>query len=801
MTHEGGSTMTTTEDVKRAAGRVFAAGDGREIRLAMQDLFVGGRVTPAGARLAVRHVFASAMDRPLEVIYAFMLPRDAALRKFEVVGKDFRVTSDLKPTADAEKEYEDAMEHGRLAVLAREHEDGLVNLAVGNLRPGEMVAVHLEILAGVEARDGGFRFRFPFTVSPVYQHGARYGINERGEAEMDLPSSFGGALMPVWRPDAEHLHRVSFDLEVDAGATITRVQSPSHPLQVDLPAGGPAHAKLAVQGDVPDRDLVLDVEYAAGEAALLGARGEFVAVIPSTVFGDRSEDTARRVVFVLDRSGSMEGGPLDQAKRALRACLAALSPDDRFSLVAFDDQVEVPDRGLLAGDRDGRAKAEAFLDQIGARGGTELATAVKAAAKLGGRQADLFILTDGQVGGTDEILASVRKAGCRLHTLGIGSASQDRFLARLARDTGGVGRFVTPRERVDEAALDLFAAVGRPVAEGVKVRVEGDDEARIEPAPAEAVFAGTPLLVYGHIAPGVRKLLVEWAGKRARREIAIPERDGEAEAETARLLRGARMIADYSPAEAEGDGPVARRGRKRAEGWLAALSAEYGLASRAMSLVAVVKRKGDRPGELPETKVVPVMLPQDLARRAYFHASPMFANNCMAASAVRGGARGIGRGVKLPTQMLSESESGYSVDQMAAETLRPAPGEMDHATSGLEMAGLAAPTGGDLAMELAWRIEPDGGMPGASADERVAASLVLIGLLVTLDKGRRFRPHLKRLRKYLAETGIPSLPEAARSRAEDILHAIDAGPADSAVWSRLASRLLDAESLRVAELP
>ena len=81
-------------------------------------------------------------------------------------------------------------------------------------------------------------------------------------------------------------------------------------------------------------------------------------------------------------------------------------------------------------------------------------------------------MTDGQVSGTEAILAEARSAGVRLHCLGIGSASQDRFLTLLARETGGVSRFVTPRERVDLAAVDLFASIGKPLVAGLKAGAE-----------------------------------------------------------------------------------------------------------------------------------------------------------------------------------------------------------------------------------------------------------------------------------------------------------------------------------------
>ena len=78
-------------------------------------------------------------------------------------------------------------------------------------------------------------------------------------------------------------------------------------------------------------------------------------------------------------------------------------------------------------------------------GGTALIPGLRKAAELLGKDGgDILILTDGQVSGTELIFAEAESTGLRVHCLGIGSASQDRFLALLARATGGVSRFVTP---------------------------------------------------------------------------------------------------------------------------------------------------------------------------------------------------------------------------------------------------------------------------------------------------------------------------------------------------------------------
>src|SRR6516225_2823124 len=97
---------------------------------------------------------------------------------------------------------------------------------------------------------------------------------------------------------------------------------------------------------------------------------------------------------------------------------------------------------------------------------------------------DILIITDGKVFATENILERIRNQGVRVHCLGIGSASQDRFLAQLASQTGGVSRFLNPAERVDLPAVELFASIGRPVAKNVTANVRGIEGARIAPEPA-----------------------------------------------------------------------------------------------------------------------------------------------------------------------------------------------------------------------------------------------------------------------------------------------------------------------------
>ena len=779
--------MSATTDVATGVFVPTNARTGKPCDLAMQELWLSGKVMPVGARLTVRHVFRSGEKEPIEVIYAFGLSRDAALRRFKVQGEGFSVHSELKPVEEARQTYEQAVEAGHLAALTEAYRDGVVNLSLGNVRPGETVVVLLEIVAGVEPHDDGFRFRFPFTLAPTYHAKARPVEVADGEGEMELPDDdFGDVILPRWIKDATSLHRVGFRLSVAAPGGVTEIASPSHPLRVVNRAGTDVEVFLGTEADVPNRDLVLDVRYAETSPWTFAGtdtegKGRFAAVIPSTAFGKATEEP-RRVVFVLDRSGSMDGPPMEQALRATRACLGALSLEDCFAIVAFDTEVCTSGKRLLTADSDGRATAERFLGTIGARGGTELALGLAEAARLLGEGGgDILLLTDGQVGGTEPIIGQARQAGIRIHCLGIGSASQDRFLALLAQETGGTSRMLTPRERVDTAAVELFAAVGRPVASAVQVEVEGLVGANLAPAPSDCVFAGNPLVVFGSTSgPGTGRLRVSWQTGGESKELTVPLEVGrEAPGDALRLLQGAKLIAaaeteygDVEPGRAADKRRHSRIGRR-----LEALSREYGLACRCMALVAVVERPADTPGEVPKTTVVPVGMPQDVHFDRYF-------------AALSSGCFGLPSPPEAPVM--------YSPSPRLSPGL-PSPPLKEYA---YEVAPDFAEAD-DVLLGLASRIEPDGGLPGKTPEERVLATLLTLLAFAAEGhtvRGGAFAPHTKRLHAYLASADLSALDEALREAVVRIRDRLSEGEVVEGDWLELACLYLKKGAVPVARL-
>jgi len=608
------------------------AENGTPIPLAMQRLDLSGRATPAGAMLRVTHSFRCEDTEPMEALYTFMLPRTGIVRRFVVKGENFEAESKLAPREEARKEYETGVEAGHLSVLSETNPDGMVTLSVGQVRPDETITVAIDIVSGVEVKDKSFRFRFPFTLAPSYHSLAKITATPGG-GKTELPSDvFGDIILPEWKRDASGLHQVSFRMSVDVGGPLDSVSSPSHRILVRPGANGTAEIELAGVSDVPNRDLVIDVRGKEAvptlfvDESLVGKKSHKDCRLPdgaprwsvaipsvSTLLHPKTkEELKRKMCFVLDCSGSMGGQPITRAILALKACLAALQPKDEFGLIKFGSTSVAFDPSLAKATETNRKNAAKFLGSNTNLGGTQLCGALgKAISVLGGSGGDIFLLTDGQVFGTGDILKQCVGTGTRIHVLGIGSASQDRFLASLARRTGGVERMVGVNEDVAGSALALFNAVHQPVRTDVDVSVSVGGKKTVQKHRVETVWDGVPIIIFddgstGKSIPSAVTLC--WGkGKKDKVKVPIQETRSVMDGLNAILWAGQEAEDLDSDLDRENEDPAGAVSRLR----LVSLSTRYGLATRVMSLVAVIHRVGDQAKDVVQ-KVVAVGVPEGM---------------------------------------------------------------------------------------------------------------------------------------------------------------------------------------------
>ncbi len=168
---------------------------------------------------------------------------------------------------------------------------------------------------------------------------------------------------------------------------------------------------------------------------------------------------AANLCLVIDRSTSMNGARLDQAKAGVNAILDGLRAQDTCSVIVFSDRAEAVVTAHKMSDEQ-RRLARSKVSTIRAGGGTEIMRGLlRGLAELHGQLnaktiSQLVLLTDGQTYGDEvecQLLAALARAdGITVHGLGIGDEWNDKFLDQLAAATGGaVDLALTPEQVAD----------------------------------------------------------------------------------------------------------------------------------------------------------------------------------------------------------------------------------------------------------------------------------------------------------------------------------------------------------------
>jgi Ca-activated chloride channel family protein len=197
----------------------------------------------------------------------------------------------------------------------------------------------------------------------------------------------------------------------------------------------------------------------------------------ATIFAPTAPPRAERrpvsVALLLDRSGSMDGErKFGLAREAVEQSLRLLRPEDRFTLVVYDTEVDVL-APAVAATPDAKRMALSRLERVGPRGGTDLhAGWTTAASQIGAGLRDdavtrALLLTDGLanhgVTGHRELVekaSELRRFGIATSTFGVGADFDERLLRDIAHEGGGNFYFIeTPTQISDLLTSELGEAL------------------------------------------------------------------------------------------------------------------------------------------------------------------------------------------------------------------------------------------------------------------------------------------------------------------------------------------------------
>lgn len=558
----------------------------------LEGVTIDAEIRDFCSRVTVTQRYRNQEESPIEAVYVFPLDERAAVCGFAALVDGVEIVGEVKEREEAFDRYDDALAEGHGAYLLDQERPDVFTARIGNLLPGKEALVRITYVAELGLEGDDLRFMLPTTVSPRYAPAEdRKGVG-RSPAEAVNP--------PVaWKVP----YGLELTLRLEMPSSIRGLESPSHPLAIEID-GASATVRLGERRTSLDRDFVLLVklqEPHEPRAWVEERNGETVAMV---AFQPRFEtrESASEVIFVVDRSGSMGGTSIAEARNALQLCLRSLREGSWFNVVGFGSTHEMlfPESRPYGEETLGRATERVSALEANL-GGTEILPALEAvfasrrASKL---PRQLIVMTDGQVTNTEAVMALVRKHSetTRVFTLGIGAGASHDLVRGMARAGEGEAEFIYPGERIESKVLRQLSRALAPAVTDVRVSWGGID-VRQAPHRVPAVFASGRVLVYGFLEqPLEREVEVKLEARGAEGALSFSVPLAPAKRRTGSLVATLAARALLRDLEEGVEKEAAT-----------AIGVKYGLSSKWTSFVAIERRPDAAPREI-ELRRIPVAL-------------------------------------------------------------------------------------------------------------------------------------------------------------------------------------------------
>ncbi len=433
----------------------------------------------------VDQVFVNETNREQEATYIFPLPLGAVVKDFALIVDGKKMEGEMLPREKAVGIYEEIVRKRRDPALLEYTGRGMYKARIYPIPP-----------------HGERRIEINYTEMLPYDNGL---------VAYSYP-------MGTEKFSKEPIRETVFEAKLTAKTKIGTVYSPSHEVEI-VTKGREATVSYEEKKTKPDRDLLLYYTLAQSEVGTsvltFKEKGEdgYFLLLASPPAGELANDRAapKNVIFVLDRSGSMAGEKIEQARKALKFCVESLNPNDQFDIITFASTITSFGDGLKLADREQIEKARKFVAAIKASGGTDINGALKAAleTRKPGVPNYIAFLTDGlptvgEVTDPDEIQKLVKQqAGklkqtpTRLFAFGVGYDVDTHFLDKLTEDNSGLSTYVRPSEDIEVKVSNWYAKIAQPVLTELKLSFGSVKAYDMLPRELPDLFAGSQVSVLG----------------------------------------------------------------------------------------------------------------------------------------------------------------------------------------------------------------------------------------------------------------------------------------------------------------
>ncbi|CAL8350853.1 unnamed protein product [Lota lota] len=575
------------------------------------------------ATVAATLLYENKEQSPIEAVFVFPLPGDAAVCHFSAKIGQSEVVAEVREKQKAREEYDDALSSGHQAFLLEESEQSpdVFSLSVGSLPPGESASIRLEYVTELAVQaDDGLRFCLPAVLNPRYQ--PRGSDGSGGTVSCGPGTSVLASLVP---------YSLSLCASVCSPRPITKVESNCSldPVQYLNQQQTRATVKLA-SGHKFDRDVELLLYYKDSHLPTAVVEVGRASAKPGSLMGDpvvmlslypefppavmSSMTKSGEFLFVIDRSGSMHSPMsnaersqmrIDSAKETLLLLLKSLPIGCYFNIYSFGSSYTHVFPKSVVYSQETMDEALKVIEGMSANmGGTEILEPLQHIFKqpcIPSQPRQLFVFTDGGVCNTMAVIDVVKRnsGSHRCFSFGIGGGASTALINGLAKEGRGHAQFITGADRMQSKVMQSLRFALQPAVVDISVTWDVPAGVSVTPLtpPIANLFQGQRSLIYAQLtgeslgdAEGCVIVKYSLSDHPTQNQLKFSLKPTEDTGMTAHRL-GARALIRSLEAEASEHGDLSDQVNAKEK--VVEVSVQSGVSSSLTAFIAVNKGNGE----------------------------------------------------------------------------------------------------------------------------------------------------------------------------------------------------------------
>lgn len=461
----------------------------------VSELIVQADIHNQVASVVVSQTLRNVSGRQVEIELMFPLPAAGGIQNFILMVDGKEIPGQLLNKDEARSIYEGIVRRKQDPALMEYAGNGLYRTSVFPVPAGGSRTISLKYTILCSQKGGNVQFIYPFGTQKF---------------------------------SSSRIGRIQFTANITADKEVRNIFSPSHPILVDRRQSKQTVVSWSETNSLPMQDFklyftpseqevsVTMMSYMASEET----EGSFLMLINPSIKSNTETRIAKDVIIAIDKSGSMSGQKIEQARKAAEFVLNNLTKDDRFNIVVYESSVNNYQSGLIAASPESIRDAVSFVGRIQASGGTNINEALSRSLSFTSaseRPQYILFLTDGMptVGETaEERIASnclrANKHNARIYSFGVGYDVNARLLDRLAAQNGGMVTYVKPGENLEVAVSDFYKGIQTPVLTDITIEFSNGQITEIYPVNIPDFFEGSQIEIAGRYSkPGKARVTVK----------------------------------------------------------------------------------------------------------------------------------------------------------------------------------------------------------------------------------------------------------------------------------------------------